>query len=68
MYYSMDEAAPTITMQPQEEVYFIQTDNKEWIFIRSKDGVEGYIHVEDGKITNLGLPAEEVFSDLYFFG
>ena len=68
VYYSMDEAAPTITMQPQEEVYFIQTDNKEWIFIRSKDGVEGYIHVEDGKITNLGLPAEEVFSDLYFFG
>lgn len=68
VYYSMDEGAPTSTMQPQKEVYFIQTDNKEWIFIRSKDGVEGYIHVEDGKITNLGLPAEEVFSDLYFFG
>jgi len=68
VYYSMSEGAPTSMMQPQEEVYFIQTDNKEWIFIRSKDGVEGYIHVEDGQITNIGLPAEEVFSDLYFFG
>lgn len=68
VYYFMGEDAPTITMQTQEEVYFIQTDNKEWIFIRSKDGIEGYIHVEDGKITNLGLPAEEVFSDLHFFG
>ena len=68
VYYSMSEDAPTILMQPQEEVYFIQTDNKEWIFIRSKDGVEGYIHIEDGQITNIGLPAEEVFSDLHFFG
>ncbi|MBQ3030847.1 MAG: YARHG domain-containing protein [Agathobacter sp.] len=68
VYYSMSEDAPTILMQPQEEVYFIQTDNKEWIFIRSKDGVEGYIHIEDGQITNIGLPAEEVFSDLWFFG
>lgn len=68
VYYTMSEDAPTITMQPQEEVYFIKTDNKEWIYIRSKDGIEGYIHVEDGKITNLGLPAEEVFSDLWFFG
>ena len=57
VYYSMSVDAPTVLMQPQEEVYFIKTDNKEWIFIRSKDGVEGYIHVEDGKITNIGLPA-----------
>ena len=48
--------------------YLFQYWNKEWIYIRSKDGIEGYIHVEDGKITNLGLPAEEVFSDLWFFG
>lgn len=68
VYYSMSEDAPTIIMQPQAQVYFIKTDNKEWIFIRSKDGVEGYIHVENGKITNIGLPAEEVFSDLWFFG
>ena len=68
VYYSMSEDAPTVLIQPQEDVYFIQTDNKEWIFIRSKDGVEGYIHIDDGKITNLGLPAEEVFSDLFFFG
>ena len=68
VYYSMDSNSPTIMMVPQKDVYFIKTDNKEWIFIRSKDGVEGYIQVKDGKILNLGLPAEEVFSDLWFFG
>ena len=68
VYYSRDEASPTLTMQAQEEVFFISTDCKEWILVRSKDGVEGYIHIEDGQILNIGLPAEEVFSDLYFFG
>ncbi len=68
VYFSMDEKSPTITMLPQEEVYFIKTDNKEWIFIRSKDGVEGYIHVKDGMILNVNLPAEEVLSNLRFFG
>lgn len=68
VYYSMDENSPTIIMQPQDEVYFIKTDNKAWIFIRSKDGVEGYIQIKDGQIQNIGLPAEEVFSDLHFFG
>lgn len=68
VYFSMDENSPTIIMKPQDEVYFIKTDNKEWIFIRSKDGVEGYIHVKDGKILNVNLPAEEVLSNLRFFG
>lgn len=68
VYFSMDENSPTITMVPQEEVYFIKTDNKEWIFVRSKDGVEGYIQIKDGKILNIDLPAEEVFSNLNFFG
>ena len=38
-------------------------DGQEWILIRGSDGTEGYIQVKDGEILNIGLPAEEVFSD-----
>ena len=68
LYFSMDENSPTLTIMPQEEIYFIKTDNLEWILLRSKDGTEGYIHIKNGYITNVNLPAEEVFSNLHFFG
>ena len=68
IYYSPDEKAPLLTLQAGEMVYFISTDCKEWILVRGSNGVEGYIHVKNGKILNIGLPAEEVFSELYFFG
>lgn len=68
IYYSRDENSPLLTLQAGEKVYFIATDGKEWILVRSESGVEGYIHVKKGKILNIGLPAEEVFSELYFFG
>ena len=68
VYVSNDENAPMVMMAAQKEVFFLKTDGKEWIFVRGSDGTEGYIQVKDGKILNVGLPAEEVFSDLYFFG
>lgn len=68
IYYSPDEKAPVLTLQAGEVVYFVATDCKEWILVRSASGVEGYIHVKNGRIMNIGLPAEEVFSELYFFG
>lgn len=67
VYYSQDENAPLLTMQAGEKVYFIATDCKEWILVRSEGGTEGYIHVKNGQILNIGLPADEVFSELYFF-
>ncbi len=68
LYYTKDVNAPTRMINAQKEVYFISTDGKEWILVRGKDGIEGYIHIENGQITNIGRPAEEVFSELYFFG
>ena len=68
VYFSMDTESPMLTMPAQEEVYFIETDMEEWIFVRGKDGTQGYIQVKDGNVQNVGAPAEEVFSDLYFFG
>ena len=68
VYYRPDTESPLLTLQAGQNVYFIATDCKEWIFVRDSNGVEGYIQVKDGKILNIGLPAEEVFSELYFFG
>lgn len=67
VYYSMDADSPVLTMQAKERVYFISTDCQEWILVRSESGIQGYIQIKDGQILNIGLPAEEVFSELYFF-
>ncbi len=67
VYAAMDENSPITTLKAQKEVYFIETDLKEWIFVRGKDGASGYIRVKDGKVLNVDELAENVFSDLYFF-
>lgn len=67
VYFDMDEASPTITIPGGQQVFFLKSDLKEWILVRGKDGRKGYIHVQDGKVLNVDAPAEEVFSDLYFF-
>lgn len=68
IYYSPATKSPMLTLKAGEFVYFIETDCKEWILVRGANGVEGYIRVKDGQVLNIGLPAEEVFSELYFFG
>lgn len=67
VYISNDEDSPMIIIPAQKEVFFMKTDGKEWILVRGSDGMEGYIQVKDGVVLNIGLPATEVFSDLYFF-
>lgn len=68
VYVSNDTKSPMIILHAQKEVFFMKTDGVEWILVRGSDGMEGYIQVKDGEIMNIGLPAGEVFSDLYFFG
>lgn len=50
-----------------QEVFFLRSDMTEWIYVRAKDGTEGYIQVMDGEILNVEKPAEEVFSNLNYF-
>lgn len=64
VYDKPDENALLLTLQKGEQVYFMKTDRKEWIFIRSSGGTEGYIHIKNDRILDLDLPVEEVFSDL----
>lgn len=68
VYYSMDAKSPMLTIQAKEKVYFVATDCQEWILVRSESGIQGYIQIKDGKILNVDLPAEKVFTELYFFG
>lgn len=66
VYSQMDETSSTKTIKAQNQVFFTETDGKEWIKVKGKDGTTGYIHILDGKITSLNISADEVFSDLYF--
>lgn len=67
VHYEMNEASGTTIIPAQEEVYFLGSDSAEWILVRGKDGSKGYIQVVDGMVMELNKPADQVFSDLYFF-
>ena len=67
LYQEASVDSDTVTMQAQKEVYFLKSDLQEWIYVRGKDGTEGYIQVVDGNIANVGMPAEEVFTELHYF-
>lgn len=68
VYLKMDEGAITTRIPAQEEVFFMGTDGKEWVFIKGKDGSKGYVHIVDGKIAGLSKAPDEVFSGLGFSG
>lgn len=67
VYVDMDEDSGMTVLTAQKQVYFLESDMKEWILVRGKDGTEGYIRVKDGNIVNVDAPATEVFSDLYYY-
>lgn len=67
VYCEPDEVSAITVIPAQEEVFFLGTDAERWILVKGRDGSQGYMLVEDGIITGLGKPAENVFSDLQFF-
>lgn len=67
VYCEWDETSATAVIPAQEEVFFLGTDMERWILVKGKDGSQGYMIVEDGKIAELNKPADDVFSGLYFF-
>lgn len=66
VYLELEETSPTAVIPAREEVFFLGTDRERWIRIKGKNGSEGYILVEDGKIVELNKPADQVFSGLQF--
>lgn len=67
VYCLPNATSGTSVIPAQAQVYFLKTDMREWILVKGKEGGEGYMRVADGKIVDLGKPAEQVFSDLYYF-
>ena len=67
VHLSMDDASGTTTIAANTKVYFMGSDMEEWILVRGKDGSKGYLHVKDGNIVDLGVPADQVISDLNYF-
>ncbi len=65
--YTPEETASGTIIPAQEQVFFLSSDMHQWILVKGKDGSKGYMRIEDGMVADLGKPAEEVFSDLYFF-
>lgn len=68
VYCEWDETSATTVIPAQEEVFFLGTDRERWILVKGKDGSQGYMLLENGKIMELNKPAEEVFGGLHFSG
>lgn len=66
VYLEMNEEHLKTTIPAQEKVFFLETDGKEWVLVKGKDGTKGYMHIVDGKISGLSKEPGEVFSDLNF--
>lgn len=66
VYQEMDETRMKNVLPAQEQVFFLETDGKEWVLVKGKDGTKGYMHIVDGKIAGIAKTPGEVFSGLEF--
>lgn len=67
VHVSMDENSKEVVIPKQEEAYFMKSDLKEWILVKGKDGKKGYVHIKNGKVTDVGKAAGDVFTELHYF-
>lgn len=64
VYADMDVNSAKTTIPAQKQVFIQESDGKEWIFVKGKDGSCGYVHIVDYKIADLSKEPTEVFSDV----
>lgn len=62
-----DVTADKVTLKAQQ-VFFLETDGKEWIKLKGKDGTQGYIHITDGMMDGVGEAPQDIITGLYFAG
>lgn len=67
VYQTMSEDSKQSTIEAGKFVYFMVTDGKEWIQVKTKDGKMGYVHLNGNQVADLKMDATEVFTDLQFF-
>lgn len=62
-----DASSENVVIPADTEIYFLATDMEEWILVKGKNGIQGYMQVADTKIVDMDKLAAEVISDLHFF-
>lgn len=62
-----DVSADKVTLKAQK-IFFIETDGKEWIKIKGKDGTTGYLHITDGMIDGVDENPQDIITEIYFAG
>lgn len=67
LYQEMDTRAETLVLPAQDKVFFLETDGEEWIKVKGKDGVQGYMHCNSERIDNMTESPQELFSDLQYY-
>lgn len=67
VHISQDPESGTFTMKAQP-IFFLETDALEWIKIKGKDGMEGYLYITDGMIDGVEENPQDIISGLFFAG
>ena len=67
LHLKPDASSETVIIPEGTDICFLATDMEEWILVKGKNGIQGYMQVADTKIVDLDKLAAEVISDLHFF-
>ena len=67
VYLSNNTESATVVMEARQNVYQMYTDGKEWVQIRDANGVEGWVHIKNFSIENVGMGMESVFTNIFYF-
>ena len=66
LYERPDLSADTFRLAAQQQVFFMETDGKEWILVKGKDGKSGYMHCSSESVDGTEKKPNEIFSNLFY--
>lgn len=66
LYREMDTGSDTVVLKAQDKVFFLYSDGKEWILVKGKDGVQGYMHCDSEHIDGMTESPQEIFEGLQY--
>ncbi len=68
LYVTNSTDSAKITLKAQDQVFFMETDAKEWVKLKGKDGTIGYAHITDHKIDGVEKDPTEIIEGIHFAG
>ena len=66
-YAQKDTGSEIVRFSAGEKVYSLRSDGVEWVQIRNKDGLEGWVHFTDYAVDTLNMDMNLVFKGIDFF-